>query len=158
MIRRPPRSTRTDTLFPDTTLFRSLRADAGELADAALGRPVAQPERGLGVRRLDDVAEEQQVGLRQGIVLLRQRRDARHAVVRLRWCSGYRPVTTDRWLRSGSRTRCRTCAAGSAPRDRKSTRLSARWRPGCERKSVREGTSGSGRLALGERRLIKKKQ
>src|SRR3546814_7062274 len=25
MIRRPPRSTRTDTLFPDTTLFRSTR-------------------------------------------------------------------------------------------------------------------------------------
>src|SRR3546814_1581861 len=37
MIRRPPRSTRTDTLFPYTTLFRSpdgaaaaLRADSGE--------------------------------------------------------------------------------------------------------------------------------
>src|SRR3546814_14369302 len=29
MIRRPPRSTRTDTLFPYTTLFRSGRADAG---------------------------------------------------------------------------------------------------------------------------------
>src|SRR3546814_3344196 len=27
MIRRPPRSTRTDTLFPYTTLFRSVRAD-----------------------------------------------------------------------------------------------------------------------------------
>src|SRR3546814_6905738 len=27
MIRRPPRSTRTDTLFPYTTLFRSLRAE-----------------------------------------------------------------------------------------------------------------------------------
>src|SRR3546814_7258612 len=27
MIRRPPRSTRTDTLFPYTTLFRSLEAD-----------------------------------------------------------------------------------------------------------------------------------
>src|SRR3546814_10263758 len=26
MIRRPPRSTRTDTLFPYTTLFRSLKA------------------------------------------------------------------------------------------------------------------------------------
>src|SRR3546814_11875653 len=25
MIRRPPRSTRTDTLFPDTTLFRSIQ-------------------------------------------------------------------------------------------------------------------------------------
>src|SRR3546814_2647905 len=31
MIRRPPRSTRTDTLFPDTTLFRSkAAAEAGE--------------------------------------------------------------------------------------------------------------------------------
>src|SRR3546814_15574006 len=27
MIRRPPRSTRTDTLFPYTTLFRSIRFD-----------------------------------------------------------------------------------------------------------------------------------
>src|SRR3546814_344264 len=27
MIRRPPRSTRTDTLFPYTTLFRSIRLD-----------------------------------------------------------------------------------------------------------------------------------
>src|SRR3546814_10045215 len=30
MIRRPPRSTRTDTLFPYTTLFRSLDADWNE--------------------------------------------------------------------------------------------------------------------------------
>src|SRR3546814_1231877 len=29
MIRRPPRSTRTDTLFPYTTLFRSLLAAVG---------------------------------------------------------------------------------------------------------------------------------
>src|SRR3546814_9143783 len=29
MIRRPPRSTRTDTLFPYTTLFRSLRVVTG---------------------------------------------------------------------------------------------------------------------------------
>src|SRR3546814_1469294 len=29
MRRRPPRSTRTDTLFPYTTLFRSRRADQG---------------------------------------------------------------------------------------------------------------------------------
>src|SRR3546814_17267304 len=28
MIRRPPRSTRTDTLFPYTTLFRSVLGDA----------------------------------------------------------------------------------------------------------------------------------
>src|SRR3546814_4200710 len=30
MIRRPPRSTRTDTLFPYTTLFRSMAIDAVE--------------------------------------------------------------------------------------------------------------------------------
>src|SRR3546814_14984353 len=36
MIRRPPRSTRTDTLFPDTTLFRSARshcASRGPIGD-----------------------------------------------------------------------------------------------------------------------------
>src|SRR3546814_19764870 len=32
MIRLPPRSTRTDTLFPYTTLFRSLAEDLGEAA------------------------------------------------------------------------------------------------------------------------------
>src|SRR3546814_4501581 len=32
MIRRPPRSTRTDTLFPYTTLFRSLEANKSLMA------------------------------------------------------------------------------------------------------------------------------
>src|SRR3546814_20712812 len=32
MIRRPPRSTRTDTLFPYTTLFRSVRSAATRCA------------------------------------------------------------------------------------------------------------------------------
>src|SRR3546814_2050033 len=40
MIRRPPRSTRTDTLFPYTTLFRSLVVDGvGDLVED-LERPV----------------------------------------------------------------------------------------------------------------------
>src|SRR3546814_21100878 len=50
MIRRPPRSTRTDTLFPYTTLFRSLRpgperpSGPGAVADGRRHRvPVAQP-------------------------------------------------------------------------------------------------------------------
>src|SRR3546814_5476553 len=38
MIRRPPRSTRTDTLFPYTTLFRSGRG-AGQGAAAAFATP-----------------------------------------------------------------------------------------------------------------------
>src|SRR3546814_14833631 len=51
MIRRPPRSTRTDTLFPYTTLFRSRRSpERGQnpvagLPDQFLGNavPVAAP-------------------------------------------------------------------------------------------------------------------
>src|SRR3546814_5117551 len=35
MIRRPPRSTRTDTLFPYTTLFRSISRRPRRIADVA---------------------------------------------------------------------------------------------------------------------------
>src|SRR3546814_1003404 len=45
MIRRPPRSTRTDTLFPDTTLFRS--------------RPARQATRERKVDLTVRIAEEQ---------------------------------------------------------------------------------------------------
>src|SRR3546814_6547403 len=38
MIRRPPRSTRTDTLFPYTTLFRSVETQAGNLDFRTHGR------------------------------------------------------------------------------------------------------------------------
>src|SRR3546814_8736515 len=71
MIRRPPRSTRTDTLFPYTTLFRS---DAGEdeieIFRRALARPDARNEsavllqivgRLLGIedhRRIEEAEED----------------------------------------------------------------------------------------------------
>src|SRR3546814_7018366 len=43
MIRRPPRSTRTDTLFPYTTLFRSLMLPTGmEISDAEGARQLYQ--------------------------------------------------------------------------------------------------------------------
>src|SRR3546814_16402183 len=42
MIRRPPRSTRTDTLFPYTTLFRSTLADTGRGA-VPIGRIDGDP-------------------------------------------------------------------------------------------------------------------
>src|SRR3546814_8254558 len=52
MIRRPPRSTRTDTLFPYTTLFRSVEVD-GEFRVL-----LAQPgDHGLG--RLPEADERQ---------------------------------------------------------------------------------------------------
>src|SRR3546814_17806950 len=37
MIRRPPRSTRTDTLFPYTTLFRSISDLIAQAGDLTLG-------------------------------------------------------------------------------------------------------------------------
>src|SRR3546814_11472588 len=48
MIRRPPRSTRTDTLFPYTTLFRSEAAEVVALAER-LSIPVVTSINGKGV-------------------------------------------------------------------------------------------------------------
>src|SRR3546814_10017330 len=46
MIRRPPRSTRTDTLFPYTTLFRSGGLGTmGYAIPAAMGAKVGMPDR-----------------------------------------------------------------------------------------------------------------
>src|SRR3546814_18415261 len=49
MIRRPPRSTRTDTLFPYTTLFRSRRSARwarSPSAEGDRGRPARKGSRG----------------------------------------------------------------------------------------------------------------
>src|SRR3546814_7879378 len=60
MIRRPPRSTRTDTLFPYTTLFRSngvfdrvtpYQSLRYQLADLGVEPPVADAETGRRSRR-----------------------------------------------------------------------------------------------------------
>src|SRR3546814_10031463 len=60
MIRRPPRSTRTDTLFPYTTLFRSVlhagQADAGLVRQFVLG-----PDGGV-VRALGSVEDIENIG------------------------------------------------------------------------------------------------
>src|SRR3546814_1177650 len=49
MIRRPPRSTRTDTLFPYTTLFRSL----DDPCESHIGNPIID-EGDVAHPRLDD--------------------------------------------------------------------------------------------------------
>src|SRR3546814_15852874 len=71
MIRRPPRSTRTDTLFPYTTLFRS-RPDIAQpdiavlaLADG-LGHEVAQHRAGQRVGN-DQRRRSQEIGLDVGV-------------------------------------------------------------------------------------------
>src|SRR3546814_5157091 len=52
MIRRPPRSTRTDTLFPYTTLFRSRRRPGRHATGESAGARAAGRSRGLRVRLL----------------------------------------------------------------------------------------------------------
>src|SRR3546814_8327088 len=55
IIRRPPRSTRTDTLFPYTTLFRSRGVDVDQAAESALdlvrGRGLVNIDARENVRR-----------------------------------------------------------------------------------------------------------
>src|SRR3546814_19685929 len=53
MVRRPPRSTRTDTLFPYTTLFRSPEGEAGR-GDKAAQFGVAQRADPEGAGKITD--------------------------------------------------------------------------------------------------------
>src|SRR3546814_2374476 len=66
MIRRPPRSTRTDTLFPYTTLFRSLAylMRAGE--PDAMDRMVGFAFGGLAIQLLQQGKSGRMVALRDG--------------------------------------------------------------------------------------------
>src|SRR3546814_17134653 len=89
MIRRPPRSTRTDTLFPYTTLFRSQAAAPAVLLDHHLRGPEAPAQHLHGAVRLSGAAHEdverRVAGLRPGVdgdVRLGEHRHAGDAVVR----------------------------------------------------------------------------
>src|SRR3546814_5268702 len=64
MIRRPPSSTRTDTLFPSTTLFRSVRGKSG----GDLSRSLRRAGRHL-LEALPVPSEKVQIGMES----LRQR-------------------------------------------------------------------------------------
>src|SRR3546814_10797560 len=70
MLRRPPRSTRTDTLFPYTTLFRSTSTSARRLRSTRVAppRPPQPPE----PRVYDQVAQNKRrsIFLIAGFVLL----------------------------------------------------------------------------------------
>src|SRR3546814_6726834 len=64
MIRRPPRSTRTDTLFPYTTLFRSLWKDAQAMLDRVVAEKWLTAKAVAGLwpcrREIDDVVVTEQ--------------------------------------------------------------------------------------------------
>src|SRR3546814_8436419 len=111
MIRRPPRSTRTDTLFPYTTLFRS-----GPLVLLCLRQDRARDRDRAGKHRLEDFPR-QKLMRRITIAVQEADRDAFHLLFLEEGCRGaYRvdvqggddpPIGVD------------------ALRDRKSTRLNS---------------------------------
>src|SRR3546814_1123475 len=82
MIRRPPRSTRTDTLFPYTTLFRSLRAFISEWMPARYRRPLQAAVLVLGLEHAVDLRDEiaqveglgEHLGRRRGLARLQRHR------------------------------------------------------------------------------------
>src|SRR3546814_6212610 len=60
MLRRPPRSTRTDTLFPYTTLFRSTLGPLGGRTSRRKLHQLARIENARRVERLFDGAHQAQ--------------------------------------------------------------------------------------------------
>src|SRR3546814_4532293 len=83
MIRRPPRSTRTDTLFPYTTLFRSALGVPGDVdiltSDKVIGRKLGSDveQRILGHTELYDARLRLHFGFRE-MAALGLRRSEEH--------------------------------------------------------------------------------
>src|SRR3546814_1640578 len=82
MRRRPPRSTRTDTLFPDTTLFRSVvkleRGGRGRILNGTLAIPPPPVAKiaFAGVRKRRDMLAMQAVEAAPHMPPLRPRQEA----------------------------------------------------------------------------------
>src|SRR3546814_2948390 len=88
MIRRPPRSTRTDTLFPYTTLFR---AEADEFLVGINPLPLLRRER-LGDRNGLDETDDRQQECRDRKLLPQPGVEQRHR----EWRQALRNVADDR--------------------------------------------------------------
>src|SRR3546814_12816661 len=69
MIRRPPRSTRTDTLFPDSTLFRSIVFDETCAALAIAQKELTQhyPADGWVEHDAEDIWRDVQSVMREAV-------------------------------------------------------------------------------------------
>src|SRR3546814_4351570 len=128
MIRRPPRSTRTDTLFPYTTLFRSLgkRLRRGSCIESAGVRGRAQALRdvatAIGVevvvldrlRHAGDLRARRGIGGQDGGACQQQRQEQQGGAVAKQWhgvtpARGYpNGCRSGRLRRGGSRAASRS--------------------------------------------------
>src|SRR3546814_18924515 len=141
MMRRPPRSTRTDTLFPYTTLFRSLGARLRE-RDLCIAEARLRGEIGLGERRLAPIVPGDVLRQRFGFGVERGQRGMGFA----REFALVRAVVGDAPLLR---------AQIFEPLERGALLA---LQSHLDRKSVVYGKSVSVRVYLGGRRIIKKKK
>src|SRR3546814_9305966 len=125
MIRRPPRSTLTDTLFPYTTLFRSRLDDAVDVT-LVHRRIERQRERArvvaLGARQIERAVALPVVGLQMDRNVVHLAADAGSLqVLHHRGAAAAGGVEVDQQRID---VPCRLCSGGT--RDRKSTSLNSR--------------------------------
>src|SRR3546814_3295834 len=122
MRRRPPRSTRTDTLFPYTTRFRSVDAGSPKSGPRPKGhrrrprRAKTADTSGPGKHARESLQEGDRfrIGPARAVAGLRERAPGRIVrLVRVRLAA----------VRRRARSQHRADAAGANPGDRKSTRL-----------------------------------
>src|SRR3546814_19823046 len=139
MIRRPPRTTRTDTLFPYTTLFRSVERELDRNEQAQ--RQLQREQDGSEIRSV-----ELERAIAEGITMI-ERRDTMEF---FRECAAeqFRIHARKAWTpRTGSRVRHNTMTADMND-----------CREFIDRKSVVEGRSVVVSVALGGSRIKKKKK
>src|SRR3546814_1063412 len=130
MIRRPPRSTRTDSLFPYTTRFRSaVRKSGRHRLDPGLAQPIEHRLRRMARREIDigDVEPDAEEGIahRTADDARLDRGRAEH-IDELRQPRALAPggVGKRHAVHRSRRDRL-TIIAAVAPQDRKSTRLNS---------------------------------
>src|SRR3546814_10186038 len=83
MIRRPPRSTRTDTRFPYTTLFRSLSLSRSlRRANSTISTAAAAPGDRIGQQRSEENTSELQSLMRTSyaVFCLKKKREIRNHI------------------------------------------------------------------------------
>src|SRR3546814_5681126 len=121
MIRRPPRSTRTDTLFPYTTLFRSPRLRIGEAPRR--DRLPAGAFRNLRQFVAMAEGEDEQGGRPTSDHDLSQSSPRRRCLSAVYPAPARAPIAFPGATRSGTPAACPVRASPVAMADRKSTRL-----------------------------------
>src|SRR3546814_3436909 len=125
MIRRPPRSTRTDTLFPYTTLFRSVpvQLETGDAADRHVGHLHEVPA-GEVLHVVEGGVQVQVAGrCRRGLHVARDCGEGEHE------CEGQQAESSHQISPGNRPTASRSCSTTvwttANVLDRKSTRLNS---------------------------------